>query len=88
MARMNAISQMHNAQWAMMQNNMAMMSMCRNMPAFGGNMAMLNEMDKQIEMSNAQNQLLYQIASAQEKAAAARIAQELKDNKVSYVATA
>jgi hypothetical protein len=86
MARLNAISQMHNAQWAMMQNNMAMMNLCRSLPSFGGNLAMLNHMDAQFAMSNAQNQLLYQIASAQEKAAAARISQELKDNKISYIA--
>lgn len=86
MARLNAISQMHNAQWAMMQNNMAMMNMCRSLPSFGGNMEMLNAMDTQFEIDNAQNQLLYQIASAQEKAAAAQISQELKDNKISYIA--
>ena len=69
MARLNAISQMHNAHWAMMQNNMAMMNMCRSLPSFGGNLAMLNHMDAQFAMS-----------------AAARISQELKDNKISYIA--
>ena len=91
MARMNAISQMHNAQYAMMRNNMSTMSMVRNMPSFMGNpnsMAMLHEADKRIALSNAQNQTLYMIAEAQEKAAAQRLQQEYKSNqnRLSYIA--
>lgn len=84
MARMQAISQMHNAQYAMMRNNMAMMGAMRNLPYFGGNMAALNAMDTHFAMSNAQNQMLYQMACAQEKALAQRMAQEAKDFKISY----
>lgn len=90
MARLNATSQMHNAQWSMMQNNMRMMNMCRNLPSFSGNkmvnMAMLAEADKQFAINQMQNETLYQLAAAQEKAAAQRIAQEIHDNKISYTA--
>jgi hypothetical protein len=92
MARMNAITQMHNAQYAMMQNRINMLSMCRNMPTFCGNdpsrLAMLNDMDKRIATSNATNETMYMIASAQEKAAAQMIANEQKNNAnhISYIA--
>lgn len=91
MARMLAISQMHDSQYAMMRNNMATMSMIRNMPSFMGNpnsMAMLHEADKRLALSNAQNQTLYMIAQAQEEAAAKRLQQEYKSNqnRLSYIA--
>jgi len=90
MARLNATSQMHNAQWNMMQNNMRMMNMCRNLPSFMGNpmanMSMLAEADKQFAVQKIQNETLYQLAAAQEKAAAQMLAQEIKDNKISYIA--
>ena len=90
MARMMATSQMHNAQWNLMQNNMRMMNMCRNIPTFTANgmpnMAMLAEADKQFALNKVQNETLYQIASAQEKAAAQRLAQEIQNNKISYIA--
>lgn len=89
MARMNATMQMHNAQYAMMQNNHNMMSMVRNMPAFMGNpnsMAMLHEADKRFAMNKLQNETLYMIAQAQEKAAAERLQQEYKQNRISYIA--
>lgn len=91
MARMLATSQMHDAQYAMMRNNMATMSMIRNMPSFMGNpnsLAMLHEADKRLALSNAQNQTLYMIAQAQEEAAAKRLQQEYKSNqnRLSYIA--
>ena len=90
MARMMATSQMHNAQWNLMQNSMRMMNMCRNISTFTGNgmpnMAMLAEADKQFALNKVQNETLYQIASAQEKAAAQRLAQEIQNNKISYIA--
>ena len=91
MAKLNATSQMHNAQWNMMQNNMRMMNMCRNLPFFAGNnsmvnMSMLAEADKQFAMNQIQNETLYQLAAAQQKAAAQMLAQEIKDNKISYIA--
>lgn len=86
MTRLNAISQMHNAQWAMMQNHSALMNMCRNLPSFGTNLNLLNEMDKQFEMNNLRYQTQYLLASIQEKNAAAMLKQELKDSKISYIA--
>lgn len=92
MARMNAISQMHDAQYAMMQNRINMLSACRNMPTFCGNdvsrLAMLNDMDKRIATSNMMNETRYMIASAQEKAAAKMMENEMKSgtNHISYIA--
>ena len=90
MTRLNAVSQMHNAQWNLMQNNMRMMNMCRFMPTFLGGgmpkMAMLAEADKQFALNKVQNETLYQIAAAQEKSAAKYLAQEIQNNKISYIA--
>ncbi|MBO6257119.1 hypothetical protein J6N69_03695 [bacterium] len=86
MARLNAINTMHNAQWAMMQNSMNMMNVARNLPFGGYDMNTLHDLDTRFALSNAQNQTLYMIAAAQEKAAAQRMAQEAKDNKISYIA--
>lgn len=90
MTRMNAVSQMHNAQWNLMRNNMRMMNMCRYLPTFTGGgapkMAMLAEADKQFALEKVQNETLYQIASAQEKAAAKSLSQEIQNNKISYIA--
>ena len=90
MARMLAASQMRDAQYAMMQNRINMMSMCRNMPTFCGNdysrLAMLNDMDKRIATSNMTNETLYMLASAQEKAATQMLQNEFKNNKISYIA--
>ena len=86
MMRMQAISQMHRAQFAMMQNHMGMMSAMRNLPSFGGNMEALSRMDERFALSNAQNETLYLMAQAQAKAAQQRIAQETKDYKISYTA--
>lgn len=90
MARMNAITQMHNAQYALMQNRINMLSMCRNMPTFCGNdysrLAMLNDIDKRIATSNMTNETMYLLASAQEKAAAKMLENEQKNNHISYIA--
>ena len=86
MTRLNAISTMHNAQWAMMRNSRNMMSVARNLPFGGYDMNTLHDLDTRFALNNAQNQTLYMIAAAQEKAAAQRMAQEAKDNKISYIA--
>ena len=90
MARMLASNQMRDAQYAMMQNRINMMSMCRNMPTFCGNdysrFAMLNDMDKRFAASNMTNETLYLMASAQEKAASKMLQNEFKNNKISYIA--
>ncbi len=86
MARLSAISQMHNAQWAMMQNSRNMMNVARNLPFGGYNMQTLHDLDTRFALNNAQNQTLYMIAAAQEKAAAKNSAQEAKENKISYIA--
>lgn len=87
MSRLNAISQMHNAQYAMMRNRMGMMSAMRNL-SFGNayNMASLAQLDRNFAISNAQNETMYLLASAQEKAAAQMLASEMKNNKISYIA--
>ena len=86
MESMLARSQMNNAQYAMMCNRRNMMSVVRNMPAFCGNMEALHTMDMQFAMSQAQNETLYLISQAQEKAARARLEHELKNYKISYTA--
>jgi len=86
MERMFALSQMHNAQYSIMRNRMNMMNTMRNLPSFYGNMSMLAKMDEQYAINQAQSETLYLIASAQEKAAKQRIAQEQKNYKISYTA--
>ena len=81
MARLNAINTMHNAQWAMMQNSRNMMQVARNLPFGGYDMNTLHDLDTRFALNNAQNQTLYMIAAAQEKAAAQQMAQEAKNNK-------
>lgn len=86
MARLSAISQMHNAQWAMMQNSRNMMNVARNLPFGGYNMQTLHDLDTRFALNNAQSKTLYMIAAAQEKVAAKNSAQEAKENKISYIA--
>ena len=86
MARLNAINTMHNAQWAMMQNSRNMMHVARNLSFGGYDMNTLHDLDTRFALNNAQNQTLYMIASAQEKTAAQQMAQDAKDNKISYIA--
>lgn len=86
MARLNAVTQRNNAQYAMMCNNMNMMNLLRS-PSFG-NMSMddLHRADMNFALSNDYYQTQYLLASAQEKAAAQLMAQEAKNNKISYIA--
>jgi len=86
MARLNAINTMHNAQWAMMQNSRNMMQVARNLSFGGYDMNTLHDLDTRFALNNVQNQTLYMIAEAQEKAAAQQMAQEAKNNKISYIA--
>ena len=74
-ARFNAISQMHNAQWGIMSTNMAMGSMLRNIGAHGGSftanqMRALNAMDTRMQMDLENNKLMYMFYSAWEKSLA------------------
>lgn len=86
MARLSAISQRNNAQYALMQNRMNMMNALRT--PFLGNMSMqnLHRMDMDFAMKNDYYQTMYLLASAQEKAAAQTMAQAAKNNKISYIA--
>ncbi len=88
-ARMNAISQMHNAQYALLRNSMNVRNLMHSI-SFGGNynMAALAEMDKQIALSNARNELTYKIACAQKEALDKSINKEIQDNakSLSYMA--
>jgi len=86
MARLNAINTMHNAQWVMMQNSRNMMEIARNLPFGGYDMNTLHNLDTRFALNSAQNQTLYMIAAAQEKAAAQQLAQEAKDKRISYLA--
>lgn len=86
MARLNAINAMHNAQWEMMQNSRSVMQIARNLSFGGYNMNTLHDLDTRFALNNAQNQTLYMIAAAQEKAAAQQIAKEAQNNKISYIA--
>jgi len=86
MARLNAVSQKNNAQYALMQNRMNMMRALQS-PSFGSSsMEALHQMDMNFAMNNEYNQTLYMLASAQEKAAAELMANEAKNNKISYIA--
>ena len=86
MARLNAISARNNAQYAMMQNRINLMSALRT--PFLGNLVMqnLHKMDMNFAMNNEIYQTQYLLASAQEKAARQLMAQEAKNNKISYIA--
>jgi len=86
MARLSAVSQRNNAQYAMMRNRINMMNVLRS-PSFG-NMSMqnLHRMDMDFAMNNDYYQAQYLLASAQEKAAAQLMEQEAKNNKISYIA--
>ena len=89
MTRLNSISQMHTAQWNLMQNNASLMNICKSMPTFTGgerNLEMLAQMDKQYAMNKVQNETMYKLAAAQEQAAAQSLNQEFQNNKVSYIA--
>lgn len=86
MARLNAINIRNNAQFAMLQNRQNMMCAIRNLPAFCGDMRTLAQMDQQFAIKQAQNETMYLLASAQEKAATQMIKQETQNNKISYIA--
>ena len=77
--------QMLNSQYEMMRGNMARMSMCRNLP-FGGNLESIKAMDNKMAMDMDTNNTLYLLASAQKKACDAMMAQDIKNNKISYIA--
>ena len=86
MARLNAISMRNNAQYAMMRNNMNMMSAMRSPSFMGMSMPALHRADMNFAMNNEIYQTQYLLASAQEKAAAQLMAKEAKNNKISYIA--
>ena len=86
MARLNAIRMRNDAQYAMMCNRQNMMCAIRNLPAFCGDMRTLAQMDQQFALKNAQNQTMYLLADAQEKAAAHMLKNDIQGNKISYIA--
>ncbi len=84
--RMNAISQMYSAQYALMQNSMLTRRLCHSIGFGSGgyDMATLANLDRQIAMSNEQNQIDYQLAAAQKKFADQMISQELENKKTAF----
>ena len=70
-ARFNAVSQMNNAAFGMMQASNGMLNATSGQSAFGGehDLAMLNKMDKKLSLDLLTNKLTYQLAYLQEKMA-------------------
>jgi len=84
-ARFNAISQMNNSAFGMMQASNNMINAANNKNAFGGehDLAMLNKMDKKLSLDLLTNKLTYQLAYLQEK-----MAKKHADNKPNFSAIA
>ena len=69
-ARFNAVNQMNNSAFGMMQASNNLLNAANNKNnAFGGehDLAMLNKMDKKLSMDLLTNQLTYKLAYLQEK---------------------
>lgn len=80
-AKFNAMNQMNNAAFAMMQNSNAMLNNA-NGHTFGGehDLNMLNKMDKKLSLDLVTNKLLYQLSYLQEKMADKHQAAECRKN--------
>ena len=80
-AKFNAMNQMNNAAFAMMQSSNAMMNNA-NGHTFGGehDLSMLNKMDKKLSLDLVTNKLLYQLSYLQEKMADKHQAAECRKN--------
>ena len=78
-ARFNAINQMNNSAFGMMQASTNLTNAAGGQKAFGGehDLAMLNKMDKKLSLDLVTNKLTYQLAYLQEK-----MANKHADNKV------
>ena len=81
-----AIAMQHNAGMAMMQNNQNNLSMLRASRAGETNFNALHQQDVRNSVSTAKNQLMYQVASAWKKQCEAKMKQEMKQNKLNYMA--
>ena len=70
-ARFNAINTMNNATFMSLNASNSMVNGINNTHAFGGEneLAMLNKMDKKFNLELLTNNLLYKVASLQEKLA-------------------
>ena len=68
-ARFNAFNTMSNAAFASMQASNSMMNAVNNSNAFGGDLNILNELDKKLSLDLLTNRLLYKISFLQEKMA-------------------
>ena len=88
-AKFNAINQMSNSAFAMMQNSNAMMNNA-NGHTFGGehDLSMLNKMDKKLSLDLVTNKLLYKISYLQEKMAEKRLEAECKKNGSTFTTLA
>lgn len=88
-AKLNAMSQMNNASFSMMQSSNAMTNNA-NGHTFGGehDLSMLNKMDKKLSLDLVTNKLLYKISYLQEKMAAKRVEAECKKNGSTFSALA
>jgi len=79
LGQLNAIRMRNDAAMGMMGISNARTSMIRNMnPSFGANLNAINAIDTQMEIDFQKNNLLYQIAVAQEEALKRRQQQENK----------
>lgn len=87
-ARFDALNTMNNSMFASMKASNNLMRLVQNGATFGGehDLAMLHEMDKRMTLDLATNGLLYKLAYFQEKMLAKMQADELKNNKVNYLA--
>ena len=68
-ARFNAINQMNNSAFGMMQASNSMMNAASGKNTFGGehDLSMLNKMDKKLSLDLLTNKLTYKVAYLQEK---------------------
>lgn len=80
-ASFRAISMQHRAGMAMMQANENTLSSLRNTKANDTNFYALHQQDVHNSVSNAKNQLMYQMASAWKKQCQARMKQEMEQQK-------
>lgn len=82
-----AIAMQHNAGMAMMQTNQNNLSMLRATKASDMNFNALHQQDVHNSVSNAKNQLMYQMASAWKKQCEAKMKQEMnQQHKLNTIA--
>ena len=82
-----AITMQHNAGMAMMQTNQNNMSMLRASKAGETSFNALHQQDVHNSVSNAKNQLMYQMASAWKKQYEAKMKQDTKQqHKLNVIA--